>query len=70
MGGEPSRGSLAEFADQIFAMVSFRSVRQKPTGDTADLKALTALQILMGEPNDESVSYTKTSALQVSFMLT
>ncbi len=70
MGGEPSCGSLADFADQIFAMVSFHSVRQKPTADTVDLKALTALQILMGEPNDESVSYTKTSALQVSFMLT
>lgn len=34
-----------------------------------ELKDLTALQILMGEPNDEAVTYTKTSALQVSSIL-
>ena len=31
-----------------------------------ELKEPTALQILLGEPNDEVVTYTKTSALQVS----
>lgn len=39
---------------------------QKPADDEAELKDLTVLQVLMGEPSDESATYTKTSSLQVS----
>ncbi|GFZ43528.1 FACT complex subunit SPT16 [Saitozyma sp. JCM 24511] len=40
------------------------SAWEKPADDEAELKDLTALQVLMGEPSDESATYTKTSSLQ------
>lgn len=40
---------------------------QKPNEDTQELADLSALQILMGEPDDSAVAYTKTSAIQVSY---
>ena len=39
---------------------------QKPTADTDVLKEVTALAVMMGEPNDEAATYTKTASLQVS----
>jgi hypothetical protein len=39
---------------------------QKPTADTDVLKEVTALAVMMGEPNDEAVTYTKSASVQVS----
>lgn len=39
---------------------------EKPAGDTADLEGLGAIQVLMGDSNDESLAASKTSAVQVS----
>lgn len=47
-------------ADKIF------SAWEQPSGDTKELKDLVALQVLMGEPNDEALAYSKSSSIQVS----
>ena len=38
---------------------------QQPSTEAEALKELTALAIIMGEPNDDAVAYTKTGSLQV-----
>lgn len=52
-----------------FAM-SRRADCQQPSTEAEALKQLTALAIIMGEPNDDAVAYTKTGSLQVSLSLT
>lgn len=42
------------------------SAWEQPGQGTEELKDLVAIQVLMGEPDDEVVQYTKTSAMQVS----
>ncbi|KAK4688063.1 FACT complex subunit SPT16, partial [Tremellales sp. Uapishka_1] len=37
---------------------------EKPSADTQELKDLSSLQILMGEPNEEASTYSKTASLQ------
>lgn len=51
----------------FFLSLAFITIttKQSPTEDSGVLDSLGALAILMGEPSDEAVSYTKTSALQV-----
>lgn len=38
----------------------------EPTAGTEDLADLAGIQIIMGEPNDDGLSYSKSSAMQVS----
>ncbi|OWZ71873.1 FACT complex subunit SPT16 [Cryptococcus neoformans] len=38
---------------------------EKPTGDTQALEDIDAIAIILGDPNDEVASYTKTTALQL-----
>lgn len=42
---------------------------QKPSGDTQALEDINSIAIILGDPNDEVASYTKTTALQVCFRL-
>ncbi|KAK6905729.1 FACT complex subunit SPT16 [Kwoniella mangroviensis CBS 8507] len=38
---------------------------ENPSGDTAELEGLTALQVVLGEPNDDTPAYNKTMSLQL-----
>ncbi|OCF42303.1 FACT complex subunit SPT16 [Kwoniella heveanensis CBS 569] len=38
---------------------------ENPTGDAKELDGLTALQVVLGEPNDDSAAYNKTISLQL-----
>ncbi|WWC58713.1 FACT complex subunit SPT16 [Kwoniella dejecticola CBS 10117] len=38
---------------------------EKSSGDTAELEGVTALQVVLGEPNDDTPAYNKTMSLQL-----
>jgi hypothetical protein len=38
---------------------------ESPTPETADMADMAAIQVIMGEPNDDGLSYSKSSAMQV-----
>lgn len=40
---------------------------EQPTPETADMADMAAIQVIMGDPNDDGLSYSKSSAMQVSF---
>lgn len=41
------------------------SILQEPSDDVPELKEMAAMLIMMGEPSDDSLTYSKTSSLQV-----